>query len=269
MKLPMYQVDAFASKLFRGNPAAVVLLEEWLPVEILIAVAEENNLSETAYVIPHGNVFKLRWCTPQVEIDLCGHATLATAFVLFEEGLAGGREARFETRSGPLTVRRDGHLLTMDFPARPASPSAVSREITAALGSRPSEVHRSERDMLVVFETEDEVAALRPDMERLASLDTFGVIVTAPGRDADFVSRFFAPKLGVPEDPVTGSAHCTLTPYWSERLGKRKLRAVQISRRRGELLCEDRGDRILIGGQAVLYMRGEIHVEKTRREQGA
>jgi PhzF family phenazine biosynthesis protein len=263
MKLPIYQVDAFTSKLFRGNPAAVVLLEDWLPVEILIAVAAENNLSETAYIVPRDDVFKLRWCTPQVEIDLCGHATLATAFVLFEEGMVAENEVRFETRSGPLSVRRDGRLLTMDFPARPPAASAVTRQIENALRARPSEVHGSERDLLAVFETEEDVAALRPDMEQVAALETFTVIATAPGREVDFVSRFFAPKLGVPEDPVTGSAHCVLTPYWSQRLGKQKLRALQISQRRGELLLEDRGDRVLISGQAVLYLRGEIEVGGT------
>jgi PhzF family phenazine biosynthesis protein len=261
MNLPIYQVDAFTNRLFRGNPAAVLLLDQWLPDEILLAVAEENNLSETAYIVPKDGDYKLRWFTPQVEIDLCGHATLASAFVLMEEGIVEGNSVRFETKSGPLTVKREDGFLTMDFPARPSEETTVTKQIEAALGSRPSEVRRSERDLLVVFDREDEVAGLRPDMDLVSELDAFAVIATAPGREADFVSRFFAPRLGIPEDPVTGSAHCTLTPYWSAHLGKRKLRAQQISRRRGELSCEDRGDRVLIGGQAVLYLRGEITVE--------
>ncbi len=260
MKLPIYQVDAFAGKLFGGNPAAVVILDDWLPDEILQAIGTENNLSETAFVIPRGDKYPLRWCTPTAEVDLCGHATLAAAFILFKEGLVDGDSIMFETRSGVLTVNKSGDMLGMDFPARPPVLSECTDEVVEALGARPREVH-IEECLMAVFETEHEVASLRPDIGRVAALDASGVIATAPGREADFVSRFFAPKLGIPEDPVTGSAHCILTPFWADRLNKKKLRALQISKRGGELICEDRGERIIISGRAVEYMRGEIVID--------
>jgi len=261
MKLPIYQIDAFTGSLFGGNPAAVVLLHDWLSDELLQAIAAENNLSETAYVVPRGQHFGLRWFTPTIEIDLCGHATLASAFVLFREKIAEGDEIRFETvTSGELSVRRDGALIQLDFPARVPQPIAGSQALTAALGAEPSAVFQA-RDLLAVFDHQDQVAALQPDFERIASLETFAVIVSAPGDEVDFVSRFFAPKAGVPEDPVTGSAHCSLIPYWSRRLGKTSLQARQISRRGGQLFCENRGARVIIGGHAVQYLRGEISVE--------
>jgi PhzF family phenazine biosynthesis protein len=264
MKLPIYQVDAFTSRLFGGNPAAVVILEEWLPDRTLQDIAAENNLSETAFVVPRAEPFRLRWFTPRVEVDLCGHATLATAFVLFETGRVRGDVVRFETQSGALAVQRADGLLSMDFPARPASPVACTNEIRATLGAEPREVHLA-RDLMVVFDDERDVAALEPNLDGIAALDAFAVIVTAPGREADFVSRFFAPRAGVPEDPVTGSAHSTLIPYWSARLQKKKLRAFQLSKRGGEILCEDRGERVVIGGRAIEYMRGEIILDETRR----
>jgi predicted PhzF superfamily epimerase YddE/YHI9 len=259
MDLPIYQIDAFSSKIFAGNPAAVCPLTEWLPDTTLQAIAAENNLSETAYFVPNGPRFQLRWFTPRCEVDLCGHATLASAFVLFHELHEPGGLIRFDTQSGELTVARDGDWLTLDFPSRP--PGAVSPDagLLAALGGNPVEILAA-RDYLVRYATEAEVRALTPDMQALTRIDKFAVIATAPGNDCDFVSRFFAPSKGVPEDPVTGSAHCTLTPYWAEKLGKCKLNARQISERGGELVCTLAGNRVKIAGRAALYLRGMIKV---------
>jgi PhzF family phenazine biosynthesis protein len=261
MKLPLYQVDAFTSRLFGGNPAAVVLLDEWLPVETMAAVAAENNLAETAYVIPRTDVSPLRWFTPTLEIDLCGHATLATADVLFRHVFPSLDRLTFSTqKSGKLIVTRNGEMLTLDFPAKPGQRVDVTEAVTRALGVRACEAYRA-RDLMVVVGSAAEVRALEPDMRLLAALDDFAVMVTAPGDgDVDFVSRFFAPKAGVDEDPVTGSAHCTMTPYWATRLGKTTLTAKQLSPRGGDLLCELRGDRVLMSGRAVEYLRGEIDV---------
>ncbi|MPZ18471.1 MAG: PhzF family phenazine biosynthesis isomerase [Luteitalea sp.] len=259
MKLPLYQVDAFTNRLFGGNPAAVVPLDDWLPDELLAAIAAENNLAETAFVIPRPDVIPLRWFTPTVEVDLCGHATLATAHVLFHHRFPALERLTFSTRSGNLIVTRDGDLLSMDFPARPGTPIEVTDELTSALGVRPREAHLAS-DLLVVLHSEAEVRALRPDMRAVEALDAFAVIVSAPGDATDFVSRFFAPRAGIPEDPVTGSAHCTLVPYWASRLAKSSLTARQVSARGGELECELRGDRVVIGGRAVEYLHGEISV---------
>lgn len=262
MQLPLVQVDAFSDRLFGGNPAAVVLLEEWLPEAVMQAIAAENNLSETAFVIPRPDVSPLRWFTPKVEVDLCGHATLATAHVLLEHCFPTQSRIAFSTRSGELYVSREGELLSLDFPARPAQRVEVSEALVAALGRRPLEVWQATA-LMAVFESEAEVRALAPDMAKLAVLsaeDIMGVIVTAPGDPVDFVSRFFAPAKGIPEDPVTGSAHCTLIPYWAERLGKDQLHARQISARGGELFCELRCERVSIAGRAVEYLRGEITV---------
>ncbi len=260
MKLPIFQVDAFTRRMFGGNPAAVVLLDEWLPDETLQAIAAENNLAETAFVIPRSEVSPLRWFTPGLEVDLCGHATLATAYVLFQHRFPSLNRITFSTRSGNLIVARDGELLSMDFPSRPGRPVEITDQIVSALGMRPREALLA-RDLLVVFEREEEVRAFRPDFERIAALDAFALIISAPGNTVDFVSRFFAPGAGVPEDPVTGSAHCTLVPYWAARLGKHKLVAKQLSARGGDLSCELRGDRVLISGNAVEYLRGEIEVQ--------
>jgi PhzF family phenazine biosynthesis protein len=261
MRIPLYQIDAFADGPFTGNPAAVCPLEAWLPAETMQAIAAENNLSETAFFVPEGDGYRLRWFTPSIEVDLCGHATLASAFVVFRY-LAPGRECvTFQTeKAGALTVGRDGENLVLDFPAMPPLPCPISAEVTAALGRKPVALLAA-RDYLAVYERADEVAALAPDFAALAALDRFAVIATAPGTGGiDFVSRFFAPARGVPEDPVTGSAHCTLVPYWAERLGKSRLEARQLSRRGGRLSCGLRGDRVTIAGRAVLYLEGTITI---------
>lgn len=261
MLIPLYQVDAFTRRPFGGNPAAICPLERWLPDATLQAIAAENNLSETAYYIPNGASYDLRWFTPTVEVDLCGHATLAAAYVIWAiRRESSAARLKFQSRSGELAVERDGDRYAMDFPALPAAECAVDPGLVAALGARPKVVLGA-RDYLCVFDSEDEVRALAPSMEKLAAIDRFAVIATAPGRDCDFVSRFFAPAQGVPEDPVTGSAHCTLTPYWSRRLGKKQLFARQVSRRGGEIWCEDRGKRVRIAGHAVKVMEGQIEVE--------
>lgn len=258
MKIPMYQVDAFTSELFGGNPAAVCLLGDWLTDERMQAIAMENNLSETAFLVREKNSYAIRWFTPRSEIDLAGHPTLAAAFVIFELVEPGAREVRFNTRkSGRLAVRRDGDLLRMDFPAQPPRPCEAPTALVDALGVSPLWALRA-RDYLVVLESEDAVRALRPKFSLIETLDTLGVIVTAPGRNVDFVSRFFAPGEGIPEDPVTGSAHTTLVPYWSSRLEKPNLHALQLSPRGGELFCVDRGERVEIAGRAVLYLEGFI-----------
>jgi predicted PhzF superfamily epimerase YddE/YHI9 len=261
MKLPLYQLDAFTTRLFGGNPAAVVLLDAWLPDGVLAAIAAENNLAETAFVIARADVSPLRWFTPAVEVDLCGHATLAAADVLFRYRFPSLNRIAFSTKSGELVVAREGALLKMDFPARPGKPVAVTEALTAALGARPREAYLA-RDLLAIFDSESEVRALRPDFARVAALDAFAVIASAPGDTVDFVSRFFAPGAGIPEDPVTGSSHCTLTPYWVARLGKSELTAKQLSARGGDLLCELRGERVVIAGQVVEYLRGEIETER-------
>jgi len=269
MKLPLYQIDAFASAVFSGNPAAVCPLERWLPDATMQSIAAENNLAETAFFVPRpaapggsstgGTEYDLRWFTPETEVDLCGHATLASGFVVFT-ALDPSREAvTFHTRSGTLTVRRDGADLSMDFPARPPERCPAAAGLDAALGARPKEVWMS-RDLMAVFDAEEDVRTLKPSFDGIRALGVFGVIVTAPGREADFVSRFFAPLMGVPEDPVTGSAHCTLVPYWAKRLGRPRLSARQISARGGELRCEDRGERVTIAGRAVKYLEGTIEV---------
>lgn len=260
MNLPLFQVDAFTDRRFGGNPAAVVLLEHWLPDPVLLAVAAENNLSETAFVIPGTGDIPLRWFTPAVEIDLCGHATLAAAHVLFNHVTPSVRRITFTTLSGKLVVTNDGDHLTMDFPARPADPVGMPAGLESALGIRPAEVLQA-RDLLVVLESEDQVRKLRPDMVRMTALEAFAVCVSAPGDRVDFVSRFFAPKAGIPEDPVTGSAHCTLVPYWAERLGKTSLVAKQVSARGGDLECRLAGGRVFMSGKSVDYLRGEIEVD--------
>jgi PhzF family phenazine biosynthesis protein len=260
MELPIYQVDAFSSRVFSGNPAAVCPLTSWLPDETLQAIASENNLSETAYFVPDGERYLLRWFTPSCEVDLCGHATLASAYVLFHELGAPGHLLRFETKSGELTVRRDPQRLVLNFPARPPHPVSAPTTLTAALGGPEPLQILAARDYLVRYRSEAQVRAIKPDMTALSKIDRFAVIITAPGEQSDFVSRFFAPAKGVPEDPVTGSAHCTLVPYWAEQLGKSQLHARQVSARGGELFCTLREGRVEMAGEAALYLKGTIRV---------
>jgi PhzF family phenazine biosynthesis protein len=261
MRLPIYQVDAFTDKLFGGNPAAICPLETWLPDATMQAVAAENNLSETAFLVRDGSDYALRWFTPSVEVDLCGHATLASAHVVLEFLEPPRENVRFRTlKAGTLTVSRRDGMLTMDFPAWPAAPCEAPAGLLAALGGTPREVLRA-RDHLVVYDSAAEIAALKPDLAALAAVDCWAAIVTAPGDDGvDFVSRFFAPAKGVPEDPVTGSAHTTLVPYLAKQLGKTSFKARQLSHRGGLLLCALNGERVDIGGQAVTYLTGHIEL---------
>jgi PhzF family phenazine biosynthesis protein len=260
MQLRLFQIDAFASRVFAGNPAAIVPLERWLDDATLQAIAAENNLSETAFLVGEKGDYQIRWMTPAAEVDLCGHATLASAWVVFNELEPGRKEVLFRSKSGPLSVKADGDRLALDFPSRPAAPADdAAGRLADALGRRPVRAFAA-RDYLAVYDAEEDVRALRPEMARVAALDRMAVIATAPGRDCDFVSRFFAPQVGVPEDPVTGSAHCTLVPYWSKRLGQARLFARQVSARGGELWCVDRGDRVEIAGRAAKFLEGTIEV---------
>ena len=258
-RIRIYQVDAFSSQVFSGNPAAICPLEEWLPDDQMQAIAGENNLSETAFFVRGADGYDLRWFTPAVEIDLCGHATLASAFIILNDLTPSANSVRFQTRSGTLVVTREGDQYSLDFPSRPPSECHADSQLAAALGGKPETILAA-RDYLVVYASEDEVRKLEPNMLLLAQVDKFAAIVTAPGKDVDFVSRFFAPAKGVPEDPVTGSAHCTLIPYWSKRLGKKKLHAYQVSKRGGELWCEDRGDRVTMSGKAARFLEGTIYL---------
>lgn len=261
MKLPIYQADAFTDQLFGGNPAAIVPLKEWLPVPEMQKIAAENNLAETAFFVPQGENFELRWFTPELEIDLCGHATLATAHILFTELNYSKDTIHFHTlKAGTLTVTRKDELYVLDFPARPAIACEIPSGLLAAIGGKPPIEVLSSRDHMLVYETEADVLALKPDFAALAKIDLMGIIVTAKGDHCDFVSRFFIPAAGINEDPVTGSAHCNLIPYWANKLGKNELHAFQVSHRRGELWCELKGDRVLMAGKAVTYLKGEIYV---------
>ncbi len=261
MRLPIYQVDAFAEKLFGGNPAAICPLTEWLPESTMQAIAAENNLAETAFFVREGSDYALRWFTPAVEVDLCGHATLASAHIVLTFLEPARERVNFRTlKAGVLTVARQADMLMMDFPARPAVAVEPPPGLLAALGGSPREVLKA-RDHMVVYGSAAEVAALKPDFAALGKLDCWAAMATAPGEDGvDFVSRFFAPRQGIDEDPATGSSHCTLVPYWAARLGKRELKARQLSRRVGTLTCALNGDRVAIGGRAVLYLKGEIEI---------
>lgn len=261
MKIPYYQVDVFTDQLFKGNPAGVCLLPSgWPAAELMQQIAFENNLSETAFVVRQGAAFELRWFTPSMEVDLCGHATVAPAHVLFKEIGFDADVIEFATKSsGIVSVERRSDKLILDFPSRPPLACEAPMELEKTLGKKPAEIWRS-RDYLMVFANEDDIGDMKPDFVRMLNWDCLGVIVTAPGRAVDFVSRFFAPRAGVDEDPVTGSSHSTLIPYWAKRLKKINLHAMQLSARGGELFCQDAGDRVKIGGKAVTYLRGEINV---------
>lgn len=260
MTIPIYQVDAFTDKLFGGNPAAICPLGEWLPAPEMQKIAAENNLAETAFFIPQGKDYELRWFTPEVEIDLCGHATLATAHILFTILDYQDDIIHFHTlKAGTLKVHRDADIYTLDFPARLPEASDVPAGLKEAVGGNPVEILRS-RDYFLVYENESEVKALSPDFFALSKIESVGFIATSPGDNCDFVSRFFAPGSGINEDPVTGSAHCSLIPYWSKRLGKNNLHAFQVSSRIGELRCELKNARVFMSGKAVTYLRGEIFI---------
>ncbi|GIV32344.1 MAG: putative isomerase [Saprospiraceae bacterium] len=258
MKLELYQVDAFTDALFGGNPAAVVPLQNWLPDELLQAIAAENNLSETAFFISKGDRFHIRWFTPVAEVALCGHATLATAHVLWAHLQHPADQLAFDSLSGPLGVSRQGQWYQLDFPTDKLEPLQLPTLLGDALGITPVETYKGREDVLVILETEAQLKALQPDFAQLKKLGGRGVICSAPGSRVDFVSRCFYPAYGIDEDPVTGSAHTTLTPYWAARLGKPELMAEQWSARRGRLRCRLDGDRTYIGGQAVTYLKGTI-----------
>jgi PhzF family phenazine biosynthesis protein len=260
MNLTIYQVDAFTKRVFGGNPAAICPLEEWLDADLMQKIAVENNLSETAFFVKNGDVYEIRWFTPTYEIDLCGHATLASSFVIFDILKLETDKIKFVShKSGDLFVDKKGDLLVLDFPSRPVSPCEVPNGLIEAIGKQPIEVLKA-RDYFLVYENEQEVSAIQPNFSKLLEIDAHGFIVTAKGETSDFVSRFFAPEVGVFEDPVTGSSHCNLIPYWAEKLGKNELFGRQISQRGGELFCELNGDRVKIGGNAVLYLKGEIFI---------
>jgi PhzF family phenazine biosynthesis protein len=260
MKISLYQIDAFASALFKGNPAAVCPLDEWLPDETMQSIAAENNLSETAFFVPKADGFHIRWFTPVSEVDLCGHATLATAYVLFNILGYEQDKIEFDSRSGMLAVTKDNEWLIMDFPAQPPVPCDIPEEIVQAFNTVPVECLESE-DLIVVFEREIDVESATPDFEIIKKLDFRGVAITAKSTRYDFVARFFAPKYGIPEDPVTGSAYTQLAPYWASKTGSKKFSVKQLSQRGGELRCELAGDRVFISGKAVKYLEGKINIE--------
>lgn len=263
-RLVVFHVDAFTNRPFHGNGAGVIVLDQWLDADVMQNIAAENNLAETAFLAPmkgrDGSAcFGIRWFSPTIEIDLCGHASIASAHVLWRHLGLGGTKIVFESKSGPLPVVRRGEWIELDFPARPGKPVNETRRLARALGREPVEVYKA-RDYLAVFDNKRDVHEMIPDFMALRDLDCLGVIVTAPGAGHDFVSRFFAPRAGIDEDPATGSSHCTLVPYWSRRLGKKALTSHQVSKRGGEFKCEDRGDRVGIAGRAVTYMEGTIAV---------
>jgi PhzF family phenazine biosynthesis protein len=261
MRIKLYQVDAFTDSVFGGNPAAVCIIDKWLDDTLMQQIAAENNLSETAFAVAKDNTFEIRWFTPNSEVDLCGHATLATAHVLFNHYGFSGEKIVFHTQErGTLGVTMEGNLLTLDFPADPPEKLVVPQQLVDAIGKPPVESYRGRSDYLLIYGTQKDIEEISPDFTRLAEVDIRGIIVTAPGYDTDFVSRFFAPKLGINEDPVTGSAYTTLTPFWAERLGKNSLIARQLSRRRGDLQCKLHESRAHISGQAVTYLVGDIEI---------
>ena len=261
MRVPIYQLDAFADRRFRGNPAAVMPFESFPDDALMQSIAAENNLAETAFLVRDGADYRLRWFTPAAEVPLCGHATLATAAVVMERLEPARTRVVFHTASGALVVERRGARYAMDFPARPSQAISAPKGLAEALGAAPSEVLDSSRNYIAVYDDADAVRALAPDMAAIARLDRAGVVVTAPGDGGfDLVSRYFAPALGVPEDPVTGSAHCSLAPWWSARLGKTTLRAWQASPRGGEVVCRVAGDRVELEGTCVFFLEGTAEV---------
>jgi PhzF family phenazine biosynthesis protein len=261
MRTPLFQIDAFTTRRFAGNPAAVMPMASFPADSVMQAIAAENNLAETAFLVPEGGDYRLRWFTPAVEVPLCGHATLASAAVVMERLEPNRKSVVFHTKSGPLTVTRAGAGYVMDFPSRPSEPVAAPPGLAAALGVSPAEVLVNSFNYMAVFDHADQVRALAPDMAAVARVDRSGVIVTARGDgSSDFISRYFAPAKGIPEDPVTGSAHCMLAPYWAQRLGKSQFRAYQASPRGGEVICQLIGDRVTLEGACVFYLEGEAEI---------
>jgi len=263
-RIKIYQVDAFTDNIFSGNPAAVCILDTWISDELMQSIANENNLAETAFVVPDGQNFEIRWFTPTVEVDLCGHATLASAFVLFNIHNYPSSLIKFHSpRSGLLTVEKNGDMLFLDFPTDKLE-SVTEEEIfriERCIGIKPLEVYRGKTDYIAIIDNEYSLQNLQPDLVEISKLKARGLIVTAQGNNVDFVSRFFAPQSGINEDPVTGSAHTSLLPLWSKKLGKNKLNAAQLSTRGGQLMCEYKNDRCLIGGKARLYLTGELTLD--------
>ena len=263
-EIKMFQVDAFTDKQFRGNPAAVCIINAWLPDSQMQSIAAENNLSETAFVVKKSDCeYAIRWFTPTVEVSLCGHATLSAAFILFEFYEIGANELLFVSpRAGNLSVRKNDNLLTLNFPSAQVRAAAIGEELISALGKAPFEVYQGPSDLLMLFENQEQVAQLKPNFPQIAKLlGTIGIIATAPGKNTDFVSRYFVPGEGIDEDPVTGSAHTQLTPFWAKKLNKELLTAKQISKREGFLICKLSGDRVEISGNAVLYLSGTIFID--------
>jgi len=260
MKIQIFQADAFAASLFKGNPAAVVPLKQWLPDELMQQIALENNLSETAFFIPEGDHFHIRWFTPKAEVKLCGHATLATAHILFNELNFQEEQIEFNSKSGTLTVKKVEDKLQLDFPADFAQATEAVAVFAEAFGVHPLATFKGRTDYLLLFDSEETIQKFQPDISLLLSTNARGIMVTAKGNEVDFVSRFFAPAVGVNEDPVTGSAHTTLIPFWANRLNKTEMTALQLSARGGQLWCTLSGDRVLIAGKAVTYLRGEIEI---------
>lgn len=264
MKLKIYQLDAFVNKAFSGNPAAVCPMDEWVSDELLQKIAMENNLAETAFYIPKGDSYEIRWFTPTVEVNLCGHATLAAAYVLFHHENHKENSIRFYSpRSGELSVKKKGDLLTLNFPADLYEAITLTEGMEACFEEKSIEAYKGKTDFMLVFATEEEIINAKPNLSEISKLEGRGVIITARGSEADFVSRFFAPQSGIDEDPVTGSAHTTLTPYWAKQLGKHDLSAIQLSARRGYLQCSWLNERVEISGRAQLYMSGEIFISQT------
>ena len=260
MKIPIYQIDAFTNEQFKGNPAAVCPLDEWIAEDLMQKIAAENNLSETAFFVKENrNAYGLRWFTPKGEIDLCGHATLASAYVICNYLNQDLKDIKFHTKSGVLEVTMEGSLFTLTFPSREGELCEAPEALIKGLGKKPKEVYKS-RDYMAVFETESDLLNLELNLDELKKLDAFGVIVTAKGNKVDFVSRMFAPKAGVDEDPVTGSSHCTLIPYWKNKLNKTQFVAEQLSERGGKLYCTDLGENVKISGEAAAYLEGYIHI---------
>lgn len=261
MKIPIYQVDAFTDKLFGGNPAAVCLLEDWLPDDLMQSIALENNLSETAFIVDSDNKYSIRWFTPQAEVDLCGHATLASARVLFDEFSSDGDNViTFHSKSGELKARREKQIIYLDFPTDNPKPIDNIDLVSMILGKEPIEYFMGRDDYLAIFNVEEDIQAMNPNFEMLKNLDSRGLIISAPGREVDFVSRCFFPEIGLNEDPVTGSAHTLMIPYWAKKMKKNRLKAHQISIRGGFLDCELKGDRVMIGGFTTRYLKGIISV---------